>query len=55
MIEVENQGVGFQVVRTILLTKKESDKIAKQLKLQGKKLYKRHVDIKLTKKELMLD
>jgi hypothetical protein len=35
MTEVENQGVGSQVVRAILLTKKESDKIIKQLKLQG--------------------
>jgi hypothetical protein len=29
MIEVENQSVGSQVVRVILLAKKESDKIIK--------------------------
>jgi hypothetical protein len=41
MVEGENQGVGSQVGRTILLTKKESDTITKQLKLQGKEFYKK--------------
>jgi hypothetical protein len=51
--KVENQGLGSQVVRVVLLTKK-SDRIIKQLKLQGKKLYKFFfVDIKLVGKEFM--
>ncbi len=40
MTKVKNHGVGFQMVIAILLTKKENDKIIKQLKLQGKKLQK---------------
>jgi hypothetical protein len=56
MVEGENQGVGSQVARAILLTKKESDTITKQLKLQGKELYrKQFVDIKVVEEELMLD
>jgi chemotaxis receptor (MCP) glutamine deamidase CheD len=41
MIEVENQDVGSQVVRAISFTKKESDIIIMQLKLQHKELYKK--------------
>ncbi len=44
------------MAKVILLIKRESDTIIKQLKLQGKELYrKQFVDIEVTKEELMLD
>ncbi len=57
MVEGENQGVGSQVARAILLTKKESDAIIKQLKLQGKEEenWKQFVDIEAVEEEFMLD
>jgi hypothetical protein len=41
MTEVENQGVGSQMIKVISFNKKESDKITMQLKLQGNELYKK--------------
>jgi hypothetical protein len=45
------------VARAILLTKKESDAIIKQLKLQGKEEenWKQFVDIEAVEEEFMLD
>jgi hypothetical protein len=55
MDEVQGQGVGFQMAKALLLSKK-NDTIFKKFKTHGRKLYKEQfVEINVTKEEFISD
>jgi hypothetical protein len=55
MDEVQGQGVGFQMAKALLLSKK-NDTILKKFKTHGRKLYKEQfVEINVTKEEFISD